>query len=96
MDKIKEILEKILTPIADAISPILQVPGEALRNLTLMIPIGTAKGIFILYFLILIAWVATLPRNESVFEPEMLKREISLKPFAIFSLSLMIIIYMIF
>ncbi|MFP6598156.1 MAG: hypothetical protein VCC01_11920 [Candidatus Hydrogenedentota bacterium] len=67
-----------------------------MRNLTLMVPMWAAKGIFILYFLILIAWVATLPRNESVFEPEMLKREVSLKPFAIFSLSLMIVIYMIF
>ncbi|HIA46733.1 MAG TPA: hypothetical protein EYN96_01870 [Candidatus Hydrogenedentes bacterium] len=89
-------MDKTLTSIADAFSSVLQVPGEALRNLTLMIPIGAAKGIFILYFLILIAWVATLPREESVFEPEMLKREVSLKPFAIFSLSLMIVIYMIF
>ncbi|MBN4046731.1 hypothetical protein JYT90_00250 [bacterium AH-315-P07] len=89
-------MDKTLTTIADAFSSILQVPGEAMRNLTLLIPIGVAKGIFILYFVILIAWVATLPRDESVFEPEMLKREISLKPFAIFSLSLMIIIYMIF
>lgn len=89
-------MDKTLTSIADAISPILQVPGEAMRNLTLMIPMPVAKGIFIAYFLILIAWVATLPRHESVFEPETLKREISLKPFAIFSLSLMIVIYIIF
>ncbi len=89
-------MDRTLTLIADFFSTILRVPGEAMRNLTLMVPMWAAKGIFILYFLILIAWVATLPRNESVFEPEMLKREISLKPFAIFSLSLMIVIYMIF
>ena len=89
-------MDKRLTPIADFIAPILQVPGEAMRNIVLMVPMPVAKGIFILYFLILIVWVATLPRHESVFEPQMLKKEISLKPFAIFSLSLMIVIYLIF
>jgi hypothetical protein len=89
-------MDKTLTSIADFISPILQVPGEAMRNLVLMIPMPVAKGIFILYFLILIAWVATLPKNETVFTPELLNKEISLKPFAIFSLSLMIVTYLVF
>ena len=85
-----------MNSIADKLSSILQVPGDAMRNLVLMIPIEVAKGIFILYFLILIAWVATLPKNETVFTPQMLNKEISLKPFAIFSLSIMIVIYMVF
>jgi hypothetical protein len=89
-------MDKMLTSIADAVSSILQVPGEAMRNLTLLIPMPVAKGIFILYFLILIVWVATLTREESVFEPELLKKEVSLKPFAIFSLTLMIAIYLVF
>jgi hypothetical protein len=89
-------MDKTLTPIADSLSSILQVPGEAMRSLALMVPMPVAKGIFILYFVILIVWVATLPREASVFKPGMLKKEISLKPFAIFSLSLMIVIYLIF
>lgn len=89
-------MDKTLTSIADAFSSILQIPGEAMRNLVLMVPMPVAKGIFILYFLILIVWVASLPRKESVFKLEMFKKEISLKPFAIFSLSLMIAIYLYF
>lgn len=85
-----------MNSIADKLSSILQVPGDAMRSLVLIIPIEVAKGFFILYFLILIAWVATLPKSETVFTPELLNKEISLKPFAIFSLSLMIVTYLIF
>ena len=89
-------MDKFLTPIADTMSNILQVPGEAMRNLVLMVPMSMAKGIFITYYLILIIWVFTLPRNESVFQPQLLGKEISLKPFAIASLSFMIAIYLYF
>ena len=89
-------MDKVLTSIADALSPVLQVPGELGREMVLAIPMSAARGIFIVYYLILIIWVATLPREESVFEPELLKKEISLKPFAIFSLSMMIVIYLYF
>ena len=85
-----------MTSLADAISSILQVPGEAMRQLVLMVPISGAKAIFIAYYLILIFWVATLPKEEAEFEPQFLKRKITLKPFAIASLAFMIAIYLYF
>ncbi|MFP6582487.1 MAG: hypothetical protein VCD00_07995 [Candidatus Hydrogenedentota bacterium] len=89
-------MDNTLTSIADFFSSILQVPGEAMRNLVLMIPMPFAKVVFITYFVILIVWIGTLSKSETVFKPEFLKKEISLKPFAIFSLYLMIVIYTIF
>lgn len=89
-------MDSPLTKIADSLSTFLQVPGEAMHNLVLMVPMSVAKGIFIAYYLVLIFWVATLPKEETVFELESLKREINLKPFAIFSLSFMILIYLYF
>jgi hypothetical protein len=89
-------MDNFLTSMSNTISTILQVPGGLGRDLVLMIPMPVAKGVFIAYFLILIFWVATLSREESVFQPALLKKEVSLKPFAIFSLSLMIVIYLIF
>lgn len=85
-----------MNSLADTFSSILQVPGEILGNIALMVPISMAKGIFILYYLILIAWVSTLPREETVFEPEFLKKEVNLKPFAVSALSFMILIYLYF
>ena len=82
--------------LADTLSSILQVPGEILGNIALMIPISMAKGIFILYYLILITWVITLPREQTVFEPSFLKKEVNLKPFAVCSLAFMIAIYLYF
>ena len=85
-----------MNSLADTLSTILQVPGEILGNIALMVPISMAKGIFILYYLTIITWVITLPKEETVFEPSFLKKEVNLKPFAIAALSFMIVIYLYF
>ncbi|MBI1389145.1 MAG: hypothetical protein GC154_11930 [bacterium] len=85
-----------MTTIANAIASILAVPGEALRQFALLIPMWMAKGCFILYFAILIAWVWLLPREEMVGPVPGRKKPVDLRIYATASMVGMIIIYLIF
>ena len=85
-----------MTSIADAISTILQIPGRIMQDLVLAIPIEAAKGVFILYFLILLVWVMLLPKEEAEFQPSEGGSVRSLKPMTALSLSIIIAIYLYF
>ena len=85
-----------MNSIANIISSILQVPGDILRDIVLAIDIGVAKGIFILYFLILMVWVLFLPKEEAEFQPKQGGKAYSLKPMTVVSLSIIIVIYLYF
>jgi hypothetical protein len=82
--------------LADFIVEFLRGPGDVMRDWVLAVPMWMAKGFFILYFVILISWVITIPKDEMRFKLEKLGKEISLRPFAVVSLCTMIIIYLIF
>lgn len=45
-------------------SPLHQI-GEAIRELLLRVPLGAARGIFLLFLAGLLIWVLTLPRSQT-------------------------------
>ena len=89
-------MDKTLTAIADFFANILRVPGDIMRDWMLAIPMPVAKGVFIAWFLLLITWVMLLPKEEVIYKPQGSEREITLRPFAVASLSTMIVIYLVF
>lgn len=46
-------------------SPLHQI-GEAIRELLLQIPLGAARGLFLLFLAGLLVWVLTLPRAQTI------------------------------
>lgn len=77
------------------IASVLSVPGEALRNLTLMIPLWLAKGIFLAYFIGIAVWVWTLPKDDVIGEVPQRKDPVDLRPYATASMIGMVIVYLI-
>ncbi len=81
---------------ADWIASILRGPGGLLREWTLQIPLTAAKGIFILYYLILLVWVLTMRRSEVTGILPGKKTTLDLRPYAAAALIGQIVIYLIF
>ncbi|MFQ6677050.1 MAG: hypothetical protein ACE5D0_01910 [Fidelibacterota bacterium] len=84
-----------MTAIADAIANLFRGMGDVMRGWMLAIPMSVAKGIFIVYFLALIIWVIKLPDNEVTLVLTSGKI-IHLRPYALASLIIMVLIYLIF
>ncbi|MBN2327094.1 MAG: hypothetical protein JXR73_08055 [Candidatus Omnitrophica bacterium] len=82
--------------LADWMASILRVPGEALREFTLQIPLSAAKGIYIFYYVILIIWVLKMRKSEVVGDLPGKKTPINLRPYAVVALIGQIVIYLIF
>lgn len=82
--------------LADWIASILRVPGDALREFTLQIPLSAAKGVYILYFVILLIWVLKMRKSEVVGLLPGKKTPIDLRPYAAAALIGQIVIYIIF
>jgi len=55
------------TALADTIANLFRGVGDIMRGWMLAIPMSVAKGVFIVYFLILIYWVIKLPENVERF-----------------------------
>ena len=83
------------TAIADTIANLFRGIGDILREWMLVIPMPIARGVFIVYFLFLIVWVVRLPENEVTLTLDN-GRMIKLRPYALFSLITIIVIYLIF
>jgi len=83
------------TAIADTIANMFRRMGDVMRNWMLAIPMSVAKGIFIVYFLLLIYWIIKLPENEVTPVLESGKT-IHLRHYALFSLTTLVVIYLIF
>lgn len=83
------------TAIADTIANLFRGIGDILREWMLVVPMPIAKGVFIVYFLFLIVWVVRLPENEVTLTLDN-GRMIKLRPYALFSLITIIVIYLIF
>ena len=71
--------------------------GDWIRHILLLIPIGTARGLFVLMLLGLLVWVLCLPKHvtrraESVPEPTALSED--LKVWAGLALGIQIVIYL--
>ncbi len=79
---------------AEFIASILSVPGEALRQLTLMIPLSVAKLIFVLYFAGIAVWVWTLKPSDVIGEVHGKDKPVDLRPYATASMIAMVIIYL--
>ena len=82
--------------LADSFANLLRGPGEALREATMAIPLSVAKGIFILYFTVLLVLVLTMRKSEVVGELPGKKTPIDLRPYAAAALIGQIAIYLIF
>ena len=83
------------TAIADTIANMFRGMGDVMRGWMLAIPMSVAKGIIIVYFLLLIYWIIKLPENEVTLALESGKT-IHLRPYALFSLTTLVVIYLIF
>jgi len=83
------------TTVADAIANLFRGMGDVMRGWMLAIPLPVAKGVFIVYFLILIVWVIKLPDNEVTLALTGGKI-IHLRPYALASLIIMVLIYLVF
>jgi len=85
-----------LTPIADFFAAILRVPGSLFRDWIVAVDVGIAKGIFLAYFILLIAWVLTLRKEEVTVTNEQTGKSVSLRPYAVLALLSQVVIYLIF
>lgn len=83
------------TALADTIANLFRGMGDIMRGWMLAIPMSVAKGVFIVYFLLLIAWIISLPENEVTLALDSGKM-IRLRPYALFSMATIIVIYMVF
>ncbi|MDP7564845.1 MAG: hypothetical protein QF794_01835 [Candidatus Marinimicrobia bacterium] len=83
------------TALADTIANLFRGVGDMMRGWMLAIPMSVAKGVFIVYFLILIYWIIKLPENEVTLALDNGK-VIHLRPFALFSLGTIVVIYLVF
>jgi len=83
------------TALADTIANLFRGMGDIMRGWMLAIPLEVAKGIFIVYFLLLIYWIIKLPEDEVTLALDG-RKIIKLRPYALFSLITIIIIYLIF
>ncbi|HJL74769.1 MAG TPA: hypothetical protein QGF08_01645 [Candidatus Marinimicrobia bacterium] len=84
-----------VTALADTIANLFRGMGNIMREWMLAVPMSIAKGVFIVYFIFLIVWVVRLPENEVSLTLESGKM-IKLRPYALFSLAVTIIIYLVF
>ncbi len=83
------------TALADTIANLFRGMGDMMRGWVLAIPMPVAKSIFIAYFLFLIVWIIRLPDNEVTVVLNSGKT-IQLRPYALFSLTSIVIIYLVF
>jgi len=83
------------TALADTIANLFRGIGDLMRGWVLAIPLGVAKGIFIAYFIFLIYWIIKLPENEVTLALDNGKI-VHLRPFALFSLATIVVIYLVF
>ena len=83
------------TALADTIANLFRGMGDIMRGWMLAIPMSVAKGVFIVYFLLIIAWIISLPENEVTLALDSGKM-IRLRPYALFSMATIIVIYMVF
>ncbi|MBL7014267.1 MAG: hypothetical protein ISR83_07585 [Candidatus Marinimicrobia bacterium] len=83
------------TALADTIANLFRGIGDLMRGWVLAIPLGVAKGIFIAYFILLIYWIIKLPENEVTLALDNGKI-VHLRPFALFSLATIVVIYLVF
>ena len=80
----------------DSIADLLRFPGDWLRNLSLLVPLWAAKGLFLLYPIILFIWVVLKDRSEVKGEVQLRKKEVDLRPYAAIALILQVVIYAVF
>ena len=79
--------------LADWIASILRVPGDWLRELTVAVPVNAARGIFLLYFSILLIWVITMKKSETSGTVPGKKKPIDLRYYAAAAIIVQLILY---
>ena len=80
--------------LADWVASILRVPGDWLRDLTVAVPLNAARGLFILYFLVLLIWVITMKKSETSGTVPGKKKPIDLRIYAAAALIVQLILYL--
>ena len=79
--------------LADWIASILRVPGDWLRELTVAVPVSAARGIFLLYFSILLIWVITMKKSETSGTVPGKKKPLDLRYYAAAAIIVQLILY---
>jgi hypothetical protein len=66
--------------------------GDFFRELLLRIPLGAARGLFLVTLILLLVWVLTRSREETT-NPDPAGKAANLKPWAVLALLIQIVIY---
>lgn len=82
--------------LADCIASILRAPGDWLRQLTVAVPINAARGLFLLYFSILLIWVITMKKSETAGTVPGKKNPLDLRYYAAAAIIVQLILYAVF
>ncbi|MHC4396697.1 MAG: hypothetical protein ACYS1A_13690 [Planctomycetota bacterium] len=89
-------MQNLAEKLADCIASILRVPGDWLRELTVAVSVDVARGIFLLYFVILLIWVVTMKSAETSGTVPGRRKPIDLRYFAAAALIVQLILYVVF
>jgi hypothetical protein len=89
-------LASLAQSVADFFAGILRVPGDAMRQWVVAVPVEAARGIFLVYFLILCIWILTLPQREVVVAHPRTGKLVNLRYVALLALVSQIVIYWVF
>jgi hypothetical protein len=66
--------------------------GDFLRELLLRVPLGAARGLFVLTMIAVMLWVLSLPKRETA-DPASAAAARDLKPWAVLALLVQVVIY---
>jgi len=82
--------------LVDGIASLIRIPGDALREAVVAVPLWAAKGIFLLYPLILLIWIYSMRESEVKGNLPGTDKVIDLRLYAAAALVMQIIIYAVF
>lgn len=86
------LLNPLFQMIADPIAMALRVPGDALRQVAMMVPMWMAKGFFLLYYILVVIWVWVMKKERTVHPLPGREKPFDLRPLATVSMVCLIII----
>jgi hypothetical protein len=86
----------MLQMLCDGIAGLLRIPGDALRNLLLLVPLPAARILFLLIPVVLAVVVLRQPKEDLAGSLIPGARAVSLRPWILVSLAVIFVIYLTF
>lgn len=86
------ILNPVFQMLTDPIAELIRIPGDALRDFAISIPMWLAKGFFLIYYVAVLAWVWLMKKEYTVQTLPGRKKPFDVRPIATASMVGLIII----